>query len=141
MFLKPYEKRLAVWHDFRHKLETADDPLQEVIEFYQSAPTVSINCDPWDRSTWPDPWQLLLENEYCEYCIILGMCYTLQLTDKFSQAKFEIHIGIDKQNSDRAYLLFVDDRVLGYYYDTHIHRNELPLGLYSEVVYQMPGLA
>jgi len=139
MFHKLYETRLALWQEFRDELETAFDPLQLVIDLYQSAPTVSINCDPWDRSTWPDPWQLLAENEYCEYCIILGMCYTLQLTDKFSQAKFEIHIVIDQENSDRMYLLHVDDRVLGYYYNSHISRNELPPGLHSEVIHQMPG--
>lgn len=141
MFEKPYETRLALWQNFRTDLDSAQDPLQSVIELYQSAPTVSIACDPWDKATWPGPWELLAENEYCEYCIILGMCYTLQLTDKFSQANFEIHIVLDQENSDRMYLLYVDDRVLGYYYDAHIHKNDLPSGLHSEVVHHMPGIA
>lgn len=141
MFDKPYETRLSLWQHFRKNLDASDDPLQLVIDFYQSAPTVTINCDPWDKNSWPDPWELLAENQYCEYCIILGMCYTLQLTDKFSQEQFEIHIVVDKENSDRMYLLYVGDTVLGYYYNTYIHRNELPSGLHSEVVYQMSGLA
>ena len=140
MFHKPYQTRLSLWQDFRTELDASSDPLQSVIDLYQNAPTVSINCDPWDSSTWPTPWELLAENEYCEYCIILGMCYTLQLTDKFSQASFEIHIVVDKENSDRMYLLHVGNMVLGYYYNTYIHRNDLPPGLHSEVVHQMPGL-
>ena len=141
MFSKHYEKRLAAWHEFRKSLEKDSDPIQTTLDFYKAAPRVNINCDPWDRNTWPDPWELLAENEYCEYCIILGMCYTLQLTDKFSQAKFEIHIVIDQENSDRMYLLYVDNNVLGYYYNSHIDRNELPPRLHSEVIYQMSGQA
>jgi hypothetical protein len=28
---------------------------------------------------WPDPWELLSENTYCEVARALGMCYTLYL--------------------------------------------------------------
>ena len=28
---------------------------------------------------WPDPWELLSENTYCEVARALGMCYTLML--------------------------------------------------------------
>lgn len=135
-----YEDRLSAYSQWRQQLEYAEDPIQEVIDKYDDAPTVSINCDPWDRNTWPSPWELILENEYCEYCKILGMCYTLQLTDKFKDEQFEIHICIDRSNNDRMYLLFVGDRVLGYYYNAHIHKNELPESIISETIHPMPAL-
>jgi len=141
MFVKvKYEDRLSQYAEFRSNLELSKDPLQDVIDTYESAPTVSINCDPWDPSTWPTAWQLIAENEYCEYCKILGMCYTLQLTDKFKDEQFEIHICIDRSNNDRMYLLFVGDRVLGYYYNAHIHKNELPESIISETIHPMPAL-
>ena len=135
-----YEDRLALYADFRTKLESSTDPLQDVIDMYEGAPTVSINCDPWDSATWPTAWQLISENEYCEYCKILGMCYTIQLTDKFKDSNFEIHICIDRTNNDRMYLLFIDDTVLGYYYNAYIHKDELPDSIISETIHPMLAL-
>ena len=135
-----YEDRLLAYNQFRLSLENSADPLQDVIDMYEDAPTVSINADPWDQRSWMTAWELIYENEYCEYCKILGMCYTIQLTDKLKDEIFEIHICIDRTTNDRLYLLFVGDRVLGYYYNTHIHKDELPDTLYSETVYTMPAL-
>lgn len=135
-----YEDRLNNYADFRLALETSADPLQDVINNYENAPTVSINCDPWDCNTWPNPWELILENEYCEYCKILGMCYTLQLTDRFKEEQFEIHICIDRLNNDRMYLLYIGEIVLGSYDNTYIHKDELPVNMISETIHPMSAL-
>lgn len=140
IFDKKYEDRLANWHDFRNTLEVADDPLQMVIDLYNQVPLISIHTDPWDPNMWPNPWELINENEYCDFCKLLGMCYTLQLTDRFIGANFEIHIGVDTDKSDTYYLLFVDDRVLNYDKDTHIARAELPKSFQSQTQYPMPCL-
>jgi len=140
MFSKHYEKRLAAWHEFRKSLEKDSDPIQTTLDFYKAAPRVNINCDPWDRNTWPDPWELLAENEYCEYCIILGMCYTLQLTDIFKHSNFEIHIGIDRQLTERYYLLHIDDLIVGYDELTYINKKSLPSTVLSETIHAMPIL-
>lgn len=140
MFGKRYEDRLLYWHEFRKKLETSDDPLQDVIDAYNQIPLVSIQTDPWDQATWPTPWELLLENEYCEYCKLLGMCYTLQLTDSFSGSNFEIHIGIDEENKSYFYLLIIDDRVLNYEADRHVHRSEIPKSFKPQTKYQLPPI-
>lgn len=126
MFHKKYEDRLQLWSDFRESLETSDAPLQDVIDFYNQAPTVSIATDPYNRDTWPDPWQLIEENQYCEFCRVLGMCYSLQLTDRFSESVFEIHIGIHKEVAKTHYLLYVNDTVIGYEYDRIVDKNDLP---------------
>ena len=73
---------------------------------------VSIHTDPWDESTWPTPWELVQENQYCDFCIVLGLCYSLQLTDRFSGTNFEIHIIIDSKNSATKYLLVVGDSMI-----------------------------
>lgn len=140
MFVESYEQRLCDWHSFRQSLETSDDAIQDVIDFYQTAPRVLINCDPWDPSTWPSPWELIEQNEYCDYCILLGICYTLQLTDKFTNSKFVIHIGIDQQNSTSYFLLSVDDRIVGYQSNTHCDVKDLPSSIGFETVYHMPHL-
>ena len=140
MFSKHYEKRLAAWHEFRKNLDNDLDPIQTTIDFYKSAPRVNINCDPWDPDTWPTPWQLLQENEYCDYCIILGICYTLQLTNTFKQNNFEIHISIDRELTERYYLLHLNNVVIGYDTKTYINKDSLPTSLFSETVHTMPIL-
>lgn len=140
MFSRSFEQRLSAWHDFRENLRNSSDPIQDTIDLYRLAPIVSMNCDPWDPDTWLNPWELLQENLYCEYCILLGICYTLQLADNLTYKNFEIHISIDTQTTDRYYLLCIDDRVVGYDDQQHISINDLPQSLYTETVHHMPSL-
>jgi hypothetical protein len=58
MFNRNYEERLALWSTFRDTLELSEDPIQEAIDFYKDAPTVSLNADPFDSGNWPTPWEL-----------------------------------------------------------------------------------
>ena len=126
MFEKDYFTRVKLWREFRSTLETCEDPIDNVLKFWHKAPTSTIAADPYDTDTWPDPWELLKENTYCEFTKILAIYYTLQLTDRFSQSDFEIHIVLDKKESAIKYLLFVDNQTLGYYYDRSIDTDDLP---------------
>lgn len=140
MFEKRYEQRLEAWSSFRDSLEESEDPLRDVVTFYSNAPYVSIHTDPWDQSTWPTPWELLNENLYDDFCRVLGMCYSLQLTDRFKGSTFEIHI-CTLNNLSQIYLLFIDNGkyVLGYD-DEIISTENLPSDLRSQEIYRMPGL-
>ncbi len=140
MFSNNYEQRLSAWRSFRETLEHAEDPLQSVIDFFRPVPLVKYQCDPYDRNTWPSPWELIQENIYCTFVKILAICYTLQLTDKFLASTFEIHIRYSPAESKIYYLLHVDDRVIGYLEDTHVHTSELPNGLVSQQKFSMPPL-
>jgi hypothetical protein len=140
MFEKSFELRMAAWRKFRESLETSNDPFKDVIFFYKSAPYVSMHTDPWDQKTWPAPWQLLDENRYCEFAIVLGMCYSLQLTDKFKPSNFEIHISTNNKTSESYYLLCIDNLVIGYNTDAVVYRDDLPDALYSQRIYCMPRL-
>lgn len=129
MFDKDYESRLQIWRDFRDSLTTSDNPFQDLTEFYKMAPIVSIHTDPWTPSVWPDPWELVYENQYDEFCILLGICYSMQLSDRFKDLTYEIHIGIDKQKSLTYYLLKAGDNVM----DIHTYYgNHFPPGFESQ---------
>jgi hypothetical protein len=140
MFDKKFEDRMRAWSEFRHSLETSNDPLSGTLKFYKKAPSVSIQADPWDSSTWPDPWELLYNNQYCDFCKILGICYTLQLTDKFKDTDFQIHICTNTEDSEVKYLLYVGDIVIGYDMDTVISKYEITKKIFVETVYSMPNL-
>jgi hypothetical protein len=139
MYNKKYEERLATWSEFRSSLEDSNTPFLDVVEFYASAPKTRYAVDPWGQSTWPDPWQLLEENLYCEFSVVLGMCFSLQLTDKFSGSNFEIHISTNNKKAETHYLLFVDDICVNYK-DGVISKENLPDALYSQSIYSMPVL-
>ena len=43
-----------------------------------------------DREHWPDPWQLLSDNEYCDLARCLGIVYTVCMTWPNLQTDTEI---------------------------------------------------
>jgi len=139
MFNKPYEEKLKLWADFRTSLEQESDPIQAAIDFYSQSPKTSLNADPWDRDSWPTPWELLSDNEYCDFTRVLGICYSLQLTDCFKGSKFEIHICT---HASRGYvfLLAVDNQIIGWEEDTYVDYSQLPESVVPQHVYPMPDL-
>jgi len=140
MFDKKYEERLVLWREFRESLEHSDDPIQAAIDYYSKVPVVSIAADPYTPSTWPDPWELLEENNYCAFVKILAICYTLQLTDCLSQSTYVIHTAYDQLKSTTYYMLYVDNKVIGYHGDSYVLQNDLPNSIQSQFEYIMPSL-
>jgi len=90
-----FENRLASWAAFRDKLETTDNPVQFAYKFYDKAKRHTLQCDPWDRDSWPDPWQLVEKNIYCKFTSILGVVYSLMLCNRFQNNVFRIAICQD----------------------------------------------
>lgn len=140
MFDKKIEERLKIWKNFRDDLEMSIDPIQDAIDFWNRAPLTSIAADPWDQDTWPDPWEMIQENIYCPFVKILAICYTLQLTDKFSHHHFEINITQDKENCETKYLFKFDGVCVGYDNSKPISISKLPKSLIIEKSYAMPRL-
>ena len=134
MFNLRYEDRLSQWRQFRDRLETSKNPYEDLIEFYKDAPIVSIHTDPYDPTVWPNPWELINENQYDEFCILLGMAYSLQLCDRFTGVDFEIHIGIDTKKSITYYLLKAGDTVMSIYKN---YNNKFPVGFQSQLIHKL----
>jgi hypothetical protein len=137
IFFDNFENRLKSWVDFRSTLETEKDPLQKVINFWNRAPIGSRTCDPFDQSTWPDPWEIIADNNYCEFTKILAMYYTLALTDTYKECYYEIQIAKNSDAHEILYLLIIDDQVLGYHYDRPIFQEDLPTNLNIQASYPM----
>jgi hypothetical protein len=133
-------QRFAAWYDFRQQLETSPSPFDDVHAYFHNMQTVKVYTDPYDQSTWPTPWELIEENEYCKFNLILAVCYTLQLTNRFKQTLPKIKIAIDKRDKTVYYLLYMDDKVYGYDYDGWISCNNLPKTLIELKIYAMPSI-
>ena len=51
-----------------------------------------------DQPTWPDPWQLLSDNVYCDLAKALGILYTISLLDRADMADAELVLAEDGSN-------------------------------------------
>ncbi len=81
VFQIDFYTRLRAWYDLRTKLEscTLYDQCVGTDKFWQQSPISNHYLHPADIKSWPDPWQLLDDNIYCNYSRALGMIYTLSL--------------------------------------------------------------
>lgn len=125
MFDLSSQDRLIEWRRFRDKIESSDTPLEDVALFWSKAPFVSSYLDPQSPNHWPDPWHLILDNKLDDLAIVLGMLYTLKLTQRFMNNHFEIHMSIGKNSKDKNYFLVVENQVLNLEYKSVRPINDL----------------
>ena len=81
-----------VWRQGLNKLSW-EDSLKEVNSAWSLAPRVNHYLTPDIPDEWPNPWELINDNIYCDLSIALGMYYTIALTDHIlaDTAKIEIY--------------------------------------------------
>jgi hypothetical protein len=120
VFQLNYESRLKSWYDLRKSLENSDieTVCLSIDKWWQYAPLVNHHLHPDDIDNWPGPWELLVENNYCQLSRGLGMVYTLQLVGIKS---IDFSLAID-DNSEECALVMVDNAkyILNYYPNTVI---------------------
>ena len=120
VFQLNYETRLKSWYDLRKSLENSDIKTicLAIDKWWQYAPLVNHHLHLDEIETWPGPWDLLLENNYCQIARGLGMVYTLQLV---GIKDVDFSIAIDDNNEECA-LVMVDNAkyILNYYPNTVI---------------------
>jgi hypothetical protein len=137
---KVVEHRLAAWQQLRQHLETSKTPFDDVLNFFNQFPKTKFYTDPYDRSTWPTAWELIEENKYCPLNLILGICYTLQLCERFQDSEPTISITIDKTSNSLYYLLTIGGIVYGYEDGTWTLERSLPNSLKIIKIYKMQPL-
>lgn len=84
MWFPDYDRRMAGWLDLRQRSIKSDleTSLLQIHQWWQSTPWQPYYLHWDDRKTWPDPWQLLADNIYCDLARALGMLYTIRLIDR-----------------------------------------------------------
>jgi hypothetical protein len=92
MWHTQFERRLAAWNDLRNSLADQDLPavLQSINSWWQQTPWCPYHLHWDDRTIWPDPWQLLSDNIYCDLARALGIMYTVILIDRTEVADCSI---------------------------------------------------
>lgn len=102
--------RILRWREWRNSLSSLslDQCLKEVATAWAKAPVVNHYLIPDDIKEWPDPWNLINDNIYCDLGIALGMFYTLSLCDN-PHVSENIRIEIYKSSDGWTNLCSVDD--------------------------------
>jgi len=79
-----FAQRLESWNTLRESIQTL--PLEQALEAINSW-WFDVPWRPYylhwdDQAIWPDPWQLLSDNHYCDLARALGILYTISLLDR-----------------------------------------------------------
>lgn len=113
----PVKSRLRTWRTLRKEIEALDDllpKLEVVTQFWKMAPISVRVIDPYNESTWPNPWDLLHANEYDENVVSLGIAYTLY----YSGIPCKILLVQSVEKSEIKLIVSVDNcYILNYNYD------------------------
>ena len=84
MWCSTFEQRLAAWNSLRDRVrdQSKSDALKEINTWWQQTPWRAYHLHWDDRQDWPDPWQLLSDNIYCDLARGLGILYTITVLDR-----------------------------------------------------------
>ena len=123
VFQLNYETRLKNWYDLRTTLATADTLTKcvEVDKWWQDAPLVAHYLHPLDTKSWPGPWELIEENNFCTLARGLGMIYTLSL---LGIETIDFVMGKD-YNDEEVAIVIVDNSIVLNYWPNTVLNNTL----------------
>lgn len=95
-----FEARLDSWNQLR--TQVADQPVESALETINSwwfqSPWTAYHLHWDDQITWPDPWQLLSDNMYCEVARGLGILYTITCLNRGDMDSAELVLTNDDRN-------------------------------------------
>ena len=79
-----FEQRLHSWGVLRESIQHSpvEKVITEINAWWFQAPWRAYHLHWDDQQTWPDPWELLSDNIYCDLARGLGILYTITLLDR-----------------------------------------------------------
>jgi len=84
MWSKVFDQRLRSWLELRSrsKLLPMKSALMEINSWWADSPWCPYYLHWDDQHNWPDPWQLLDDNIFCNLARGLGIMYTVVLLNR-----------------------------------------------------------
>ena len=95
-----FSARLESWNLLRDQCTNlpVTSALEDINAWWFRAPWTAYHLHWDDSEAWPDPWQLLSDNIYCELARGLGILYTITLLDRADLAPAELILTQDDVN-------------------------------------------
>jgi len=111
MFNLSVDDRISLWVNLRNQLESADDPLDLVWEFWRPAPFMPYNntIDPYHQRSWPTPWEIIAENRYDDFTKALMIGWTLKMTQRHRHSLIQLKIMLDNTNNRQYNVICVEE--------------------------------
>ena len=84
MWPTEFADRLDAWSALRTQTQILprESALTAINDWWLAAPWHAYHLHWDDSADWPDPWQLLSDNVYCDVAKGLGILYTITLLDR-----------------------------------------------------------
>jgi hypothetical protein len=81
MWHKQFGDRLAAWNQLRTQSlsQPLDQALVNINHWWFDSPWIPYHLHWDERTTWPDPWQLIEDNLFCPLARGLGILYTIAI--------------------------------------------------------------
>ena len=100
MWPATFDARLASWTQLRDHCQNLplESALTAVNTWWFNAPWRPYYLHWDDQPNWPDPWQLLNDNVYCDLARGLGILYTITLLERADMAPADLVLTEDGTN-------------------------------------------
>jgi hypothetical protein len=87
-----FAARLESWNQLRDRTQnlSIESALLDINAWWFRAPWRPYYLHWDDQNTWPDPWQLLSDDIYCEVARGLGILYTIKLMERSDLAPVDL---------------------------------------------------
>ena len=123
MWASTFAGRLESWYGMRQKCHalSVESTLITINSWWCTTPWQPYYLHWDDQLTWPDPWQLLNDNVYCDLARALGILYTISLLDRADLTDATLVLSQDGHN-----LVMVDKSkyILNWNPDTVVNTNQ-----------------
>ena len=95
-----FDNRLQAWVELRSRCQILDleNSLTAINQWWFNTPWQPYYLHWDDQADWPDPWQLLSDNVYCDLARSLGIVYTISLLERADMADAELVLAEDGSN-------------------------------------------
>jgi hypothetical protein len=100
MWPTTFDARLTSWTQLRDNCQTLplESALAAINAWWFNAPWQPYYLHWDDQPSWPDPWQLLSDNVYCDLARGLGIVYTISMLDRADMAPTTLILTKDGSN-------------------------------------------
>lgn len=100
MWPATFDARLASWTQLRDHCQNLplESALTAVNTWWFNAPWRPYYLHWDDQPNWPDPWQLLSDDVYCDLARGLGIVYTISMLDRADMAPATLVLTEDDSN-------------------------------------------
>lgn len=128
-------ERLQEWREFRLNLNnlSLEQAIQETSHLWSYAPFVKRYLSYDLPENWPNPWELLHDNYYCDLAKALGMFYTLYLSSHYNVSITDLALEVyqDHEEKELRYIVSVNKGkyILNMIFDTVLNKKSITKNL------------